>query len=472
MTASSAGSARQRLLVADDEGVNRRLMTAVFTAEGFDVEVAEGGRAALAAIAASPPALLLLDLKMPDLGGLEVLAALRQKQSQLPVIVITSHGDVPAAVEATQLGAYDFLIRPINNDKLVLSVRRALERQNIELELSTLRRDAQAGDALLRLRGLGRAMQLVVERVRSVATSPLTVLLQGETGTGKEVVARAVHQESDRRGRPFVALDCGAIPESLLESELFGHTRGAFSGANQRKDGQLQLADGGTLFLDEVSNFNLGTQAKLLRVIQERKLLPLGGTQPIAVDVRLIAATNHNLLEQVHAGKFRQDLYFRLAEFVISLTPLRERREDVLPLARRFLEEASLELHRPASMLSPEAALALEACDWPGNVRELRNAIRQATLSASSVTIELEDVRHLLGGQPVLAAEQIPVAMGSSLKQIAAAASAAAEQQAIVEALRSTQGNKAAAARMLKTDYKTLYLKLKRYGLAGWRNGN
>jgi DNA-binding NtrC family response regulator len=453
-----------RILVADDEGINRRLMKALFTAEGFDVELAEGGREALAAVAARAPALVLLDLRMPDLGGLEVLGKLRETVPGLPVIVLTSHGDIPAAIEATRLGAYDFLIRPIHNDKLVLAVRRALERRSIESELANLRRDAQSGDALRRLRGLGPAMQQIVERIRSVATSPLTVLLQGETGTGKEVVARAVHQESDRRDRPFVAVDCGAIPESLLESELFGHAMGAFSGATRRKEGQVQLAEGGTLFLDEVANFNLGTQAKLLRVIQERKLLPLGATRTIDVDVRLIAATNQTLEDQVRRGHFRQDLYFRLAEFVIALPPLRERREDVLPLARRFLEEASLELHRPASTLSPPAVAVLEAHTWPGNVRELRNAIRQAALSATGVTIEPADLRHLLG-KSAAAAEVGPVALGGSLRDIARAASAAAEKQAIAEALRLAKGNKAEAARILKTDYKTLYLKLKRYGL-------
>ena len=278
------------------------------------------------------------------------------------------------------------------------------------------------------------------------------------------MVARALHQASDRRDRPFVALDCGAIPEGLLESELFGHVKGAFSGATRRKEGQLQLARGGTLFLDEVTNFNLGTQAKLLRVIQERKLLPLGGTHPIPVDVRLIAATNQTLEEEVRNGSFRQDLYFRLAEFVLSLPALRDRKEDVLPLARRFLEEASLELHRPASTLSSQTCAALQSYDWPGNVRELRNAIRQATLSATGVTIEASDVQHLLRKDAAPVGEDV-APLGGSLKEIALAASTAAEKQAISEALKLAKGNKAKAARLLQTDYKTLYLKLKRYGL-------
>jgi DNA-binding NtrC family response regulator len=452
-----------RLLIVDDEGVNRRLMKAVFASEGFDISLAEGGRQALDLAAADPPSIVLLDLRMPDLGGLEVLEALRERSPHLPIIMLTAYGDIPAAVQATRLGATDFLVRPIHNDELVLAVRRALEKASNEPDVVAPPREPYPSDALVRLRGLGVAMQRVVELVTSVASSPLTVLLQGETGTGKEVVARAVHQSSGRHAKPFVALDCGAIPEPLLESELFGHEKGAFSGANRRKEGQFQLANGGTLFLDEVANFNLSMQAKLLRVIQERKLLPVGGSQPTPIDVRLIAATNQDLEDQVRRGEFRQDLYFRLAEFVITLPPLRDRKEDVLPLARRFVQDASLELRRPASNLSPEAEAALEAHDWPGNVRELRNAIRQATLSATGATIQAHDLGRVLGGASPTPNEAVPLA--GSLRDIADAATTAAEKQAITEALRQAKGNKAEAARLLKTDYKTLYLKLKRYGL-------
>jgi DNA-binding NtrC family response regulator len=454
-----------RLLVADDEPINRRLLRALFSSEGFEVVLADGGQEAIAEAKAKDPAVVVLDLRMPDMDGLEVLAQLREKTPRVPVIVITAHGDIPSAIEATRLGAFDFLLRPLPNDKLVLSVKRALERSQLEAELHLLRKEAQGGGGLLRLRGLGAAMTQVVGKIRSVAASPLTVLLQGETGTGKEVVARAVHMESDRRDKPFVALDCGAIPESLLESELFGHEKGAFTGAARKKDGQFQLAQGGTLFLDELSNFNLGTQAKLLRVLQERKVLPLGASQPVPVDVRVIAATNQTLEALVQGGLFRQDLYYRLAEFVIALPPLRERPEDVLILARRFLEEASLELHRPASTLSEPVARLLEAHSWPGNVRELRNVIRQAALSSTGVSIEPADVEHLLGKRSTLSTEAVPVSLGSSLKEIGAAATAAAERQAIIEALRLARGNKAEAARILKTDYKTLYLKIRRYEL-------
>ena len=454
------------LLVIDDEPVNRRLAQALFSAEGFDVTPAADGDEGLARVADSPPALVLLDLRMPGLDGVEVLRRLRARWPALPVIVLTSHGDIAAAVEATRLGAYDFLTRPIENQKLVLAVRRALEHRAVEDELEDLRRQSRSGDAMLRLRGLGKAMQRVVSQIHAVARSPLTVLLQGETGTGKELVSRALHQESDRRGRAFVAVDCGAIPEPLLESELFGHVKGAFSGATHGKRGLLQVADGGTLFLDEIANFSLGTQAKLLRVIQERTLLPLGATAPVAIDVRLVAATNQRLDDAVRQGLFRQDLYFRLAEFVITLPPLRERAEDIAVLALRFLEEANLGLRSTATSLSPEAIASLQSHPWPGNVRELRNVIRQASLSTRSFVVGPEDLTPLLGEEQAGMAEVGPVSLTGSLRDIGRAAAEAAERQAITEAMRRARGNKAEASRLLKTDYKTLYLKLKRYGMA------
>ena len=358
------------------------------------------------------------------------------------------------------------MARPIENQKLVLAVRRALEHRAVEDELEDLRRQSRSGDAMLRLRGLGKAMQRVVSQIHAVARSPLTVLLQGETGTGKELVSRALHQESDRRGRAFVAVDCGAIPEPLLESELFGHVKGAFSGATHGKRGLLQVADGGTLFLDEIANFSLGTQAKLLRVIQERTLLPLGATAPVAIDVRLVAATNQRLDDAVRQGLFRQDLYFRLAEFVITLPPLRERAEDIAVLALRFLEEANLGLRSTATSLSPEAIASLQSHPWPGNVRELRNVIRQASLSTRSFVVGPEDLTPLLGEEQAGMAEVGPVSLTGSLRDIGRAAAEAAERQAITEAMRRARGNKAEASRLLKTDYKTLYLKLKRYGMA------
>jgi two-component system nitrogen regulation response regulator GlnG len=297
-----------------------------------------------------------------------------------------------------------------------------------------------------------------------VADSPLTILVQGETGTGKELVARAIHHLSARRKKPFVAVDCGAIPDTLIESELFGYERGAFTGAHQRKDGQFRLAEGGSLFLDEIVNIPLTTQSKLLRALQERQAQPLGSLRPVRVDVRIIAASNVSLDREVREGRFRQDVYYRLNEFVISLPPLRER-DDILDLANEFLEEASIEFGRPCREICEAAAEALLNHNWPGNVRELRNVIRRGILVASDV-IRVEHLSFLPVNAPPppgRRAEAIPD--GSSLKEIAETAAADAEQHAIRQALARTKGNKSEAARVLRTDYKTLHIKMKLYGI-------
>jgi transcriptional regulator with PAS, ATPase and Fis domain len=311
--------------------------------------------------------------------------------------------------------------------------------------------------------GSSPGMRTVVRRLLQVAPFNFTVLIQGETGVGKELVARALHDESGRAGKPFVPIDCGAIPDNLLESELFGHEKGAFSGADRRKKGLFSLAQGGTLFLDEVGNLPVGIQAKLLRVLQERKVLPLGATVPRNLDVRFVAATNVPLDSAVREGRFRQDLFYRLAEFTIAVPPLRERGADSVLLAQRFIEDASVELHRPVPALTEEARRLVRAHSWPGNVRELRNVIRQAVLLASDAVIDAADIQSLLPE------EEAPVevmAADRSLKEIADAAASEAEKRAIEETLRRTGGNKSQAARLLKVDYKTLHLKVKRYGLS------
>ena len=311
-----------------------------------------------------------------------------------------------------------------------------------------------------------RLMAIVVEQIKQVADSPLSILVQGETGTGKELVARAIHHLSARAQHAFVAVDCGAIPDSLIESELFGYERGAFTGAHQRKEGQFQLARGGSLFLDEITNLPLATQSKLLRVLQERQARPLGGIRPVPIDVRIIAASNLSLEREVHEGRFRQDLYYRLNEFIITLPPLRDR-DDLLDLANKFLAEASIEFGRRCRGMSAEAAEVLGRHRWPGNVRELRNVIRRATLLASE-TIEPPHLAFLPldgldGSGSTVPSHEPPV--GASLKGIADAAAADAEQKAIRRMLQTTKGNKSEAARLLRTDFKTLHLKMKQYGI-------
>jgi two-component system nitrogen regulation response regulator GlnG len=456
---------KPKLLVADDDPVNRRLLTKVFEAEGFAVLLAEDGQTALQQLGADSPTAALLDLRMPGLDGLATLREMKKLAPALPVIILTSDGDVSAAVEAIRLGAYDFLTRPIQSAELVLRVRHALENRHLLEEVDDLRKRLVQSGPLPILGVASKSMQKLVEQIRQVAPSTFTVLIQGETGTGKELVARSVHEESPRGERPFVAVDCGAIPDNLLESELFGYEKGAFTGADRRKIGFLRLAEGGSLFLDEVGNLSLPMQAKFLRVLQERRVRPLGAARDEPVDVRIIAATNESLQSQVAAGRFRQDLYFRLAEFTLTVPPLRSRPEDVLPLARRFQDEAAAELRRRVRTISEEAGALLMAHAWPGNVRELRNVIRQSVLVATGSSVEADDVRPLLTLPATLVTASIPVCVGVPLKQVVEAAVGQAEKQAIAEALRATHGNKSQAARLLQIDYKTLHVKVKRYGL-------
>ena len=468
MTAAAQGDGAPVVLVVDDTAANRRLLTAVFRAEGMSPVAVDGGAAAIAEAAERRPHVVLLDLQMPGMDGLATLARLKEIAPGVPVVMLTAHGDVATAVEAIKLGAYDFLTRPVANDKLVLTVQRALERQKLVGEVAELRRRLVAKESLAQLMGPSAQVARIAREVEQVAATSMTVLVLGETGTGKELVARAVHAASPRAARAFVALDCGALPDTLLESELFGYERGAFTGADRRKEGYLELASGGTLFLDEVANLTAVTQAKLLRVLQERQVTPLGATRPIPVDVRVIAATHETLDGRTADGRFRQDLYYRLSEFVIRLPALRERREDVAPLAQRFLEEACVEWHRHVIGFAAPALRALEAHPWPGNVRELRNVVRRVALAAAGPEIGVDEVAPLLsGGGAVEAAASPgePLPPGASLKYFADLAACEAERGAIAEALRAAAGNKSQAARALKVDFKTLTAKMKRLGL-------
>jgi DNA-binding NtrC family response regulator len=454
---------RRRLVSVDDDPMQGRLITALFRdTPGLDVALVHDGTEALESIVSQPPDIVLLDLGLPGISGLEILQRIKTLYPQLPVVVLTGFSDVRTAVQAIKLGAYQFLTKPVNTDELQVIVQRALEHGDLLEEIESLRRKVGPEGVLGSLLGGSVGMQTVVRRIRQVAGSNFTVLIQGETGVGKELVARALHEESPRHGKPLIPIDCGAIPENLLESELFGHEKGAFSGADRRKEGLFVLADGGTIFLDEIANLPLPIQAKLLRVLQERKVLAVGATVARHLDVRFIAATNTPLETAVKEGRFRQDLFYRLAEFTILVPPLRERGDDVLLLARRFREEASLELRRPVAAISEDACRVLRAHSWAGNVRELRNVIRQAVLVAPDTVIEAPQIQALLSAWD---APLDSTTGDRSLKEIADAAAADAEKRAIAEVLQKTNGNKSQAARILKVDYKTLHLKVKRYGL-------
>ena len=455
-------SDRVRVLIVDDDAANRKMLTAVFEAEGFAVIAAPDGETALQHVSARGPELVLLDVRMSGLSGLETLGKIRQLNADLPVIMLTSHAEIGDAVKATRLGANDFLVRPVPNEKLILTARLAFERRQLEGEVRHLRRRVSAAGDLFRLMGPSEQIRRVIRQVEDVAPSMLTVLILGETGTGKELVARAIHRQSGRSKGPFVPLDCGAIPDTLIESELFGHEKGAFSGADQKRQGHVQAAQSGTLFLDEIGNLAFPMQSKFLRVLQEKRVQPLGGSRLIDIDVRFIAATHEGLEDRIDGGVFRQDLFYRLAEFTIHLAPLRERPEDIAPLAQRFLVEAGLELRRPVTTISPEAQQLLSEHAWPGNVRELRNVVRQAVLQSKDVIIDESALQGLLRTRE----DRAPVrSLGGTLREIGSAAAADAEKTAIEAALRTSHGNKSEAARLLQTDFKTLHLKMKRFGL-------
>src|SRR2546422_319736 len=477
------------LIVDDDLALLEALPEALrLRMDGVTVETADSAAVALERIAARDYDAIVADIKMPGMDGLELLTEIRTRWPDTPTLMITGHGENELVVGALRGGACDFIHKPIDRDYLVTALQRAMatreasrrvKEQQLALEhhLDTLEvvveqrapglrgRKEVSESPLSWLMGSSGPMEQVVQQIKQVADSPLTVLVEGETGTGKELVARAIHHLSARRDKPFVAVDCGAIPDTLIESELFGYEKGAFTGAHQRKEGQFQLAGGGTLFLDEVVNLPLPTQAKLLRALQERQVQPLGSKQPVPVDVRIIAASNVPLEREVRAGRFRQDVYYRLNEFGITLPPLRER-DDILHLANELLQEAGAELGRPCRSISEAAAQVLLRYRWPGNVRELRNVIRRAILLASDV-IEPEHLSVI----PVDPASVIvlwgePVDGNSSLKEIAETAAMEAEERAIPRVLQSTGGNKSEAARLLRTDYKTLHLKIKQYGIS------
>ncbi len=454
-----------KILVVDDEAEIRSLLGAVLQNMGFQVVTAEDGAAALQQVQRERPAVILMDLSMPRMGGMDALPEIKRLDGEVPVIICTAHADLATAVRAMKLGAYDYLTKPFDVELLGLTVQRAVERQQLRSRIEELKRQGQGTSLAERMGGSGAIAQ-VIQQVSQVAESNFTVLVQGETGTGKELVARAIHQQSRRGQATFVAVDCGAIPETLVESELFGHERGAFTGAQSRREGHFQLAKGGTLFLDEIGNVPIATQAKLLRALEQREVHPLGSARAVPVDARIIAATNAELDEAVKAGRFRADLYYRLGEFTITLPPLRSRREDITHLAQQFLDEVSMELRRPVRRISDEAMEMLYRHDWPGNVRELKNVIRKAALLATDV-VTADHVPALSASSPGPARSTAEPGAGDlSLREVAEMAAGQAERELIRQALESTKGNKSQAARLLRTDYTTLHAKMKRYGIS------
>ena len=441
------------LLIADDDPAVRESLERTLTREGYRVVLASDGRAALERLQGGGVDLVLADLKMPGLTGLELLRAAKVAAPDVDVIMLTAFGTVEEAVKAMKDGAYDFLTKPFQRSQLLRLIRLALERRALIQENRALQ---QRLDDLLRQGaaiGTSPGFRRMMTLVEQVATSSATVLIQGESGTGKEMLARTIHERSARRAGPFVAINCAALPESLLESELFGYEKGAFTGAGARKEGRFELAAAGTLFLDEVADLSPVTQPKILRVLQESEFERVGGTKTIRVDVRIVAATNQDLAQLVRDKRFREDLYYRLNVITITVPPLRERREDIPVLAHHFLRVYAAKNNRRLDGFSEEAMVRLEGHSWPGNVRELENAIERAVVLASGSVTEVTDLPESVI-EPVPRSDWVKaIPIGTPLAEI--------EQRVLEETLRYTGGNKTLAAKFLGIDPSTVYRKLR-----------
>jgi two-component system nitrogen regulation response regulator NtrX len=445
------------ILIVDDEPAIVQTLAGILQDEGFEVLTAPDGETALTLVAEEAPDLVFLDIALPGLDGLEVLQQLHEQQPFLPVVMISAYGNVENAVKATRLGAYDFIEKPPHADKIILTVRNALELSRLAEENLQLRRRTKPPEDII---GQSPVIQQLREQVRVVAPTNAWVLITGENGTGKELVARAIHRFSKRALKPFVEVNCAAIPEELIESELFGHEKGAFTGATSKRRGKFDQAHEGTLFLDEIADMSLKTQAKVLRILQEQRFERVGGSRPIQVDVRVVAATNKNLEELISQGLFREDLYYRINVIPIHVPPLRERSEDIPLLIEYFLQEFAKENDTPAKIMTPEAVAVLQRQPWPGNVRELKNVVQRLAILTPGRVI---DTTHLPdSGPPVrpAAADQAWFQI-NSLKE----ARANFEREFLRRKLAEHQGNVSLTAEAIGLERSHLYKKLRAYGL-------
>jgi len=443
--------------VVDDDPAIRELLTFIVTEAGYEVEPFASGSEVLAFGGPLPDA-VLLDLMMPEVDGVEVLKELKRRNPTLPVMILTADNDISRAVEVTKLGAYDYLVKPVDQERLLTTLGRALSHGSLEQEVARLKDELGDRFHLRSIVGSSSAMRKVYDQIGKVLESEITVFVSGESGTGKELVAKAVHHASLRSDGPFVDVNCAAIPEGLQESELFGHEKGAFTGAVNAHPGKFEQAMGGTIFLDEVGEMSPSAQARLLRVLQERVSQRVGGTTQIELDVRVISASNRDLAAMVEEGSFRQDLYYRLVVFPIELPPLRQRRDDIPLLVEHFLEKHARDAGRRITRVDAPAMEALVAHDWPGNVRELENVVHRTLLVAAGPELKLEDLPSDLGARDAVAAPHTESAAGPvSLETM--------EREAIIRALEHNQGNLSDVARQLGIGRSTLYRKLEQYGL-------
>ncbi|MGA2749387.1 MAG: sigma-54 dependent transcriptional regulator [Verrucomicrobiota bacterium] len=462
-----------RILLIEDDSSAAAALERVLRDEDYRVNVASRGDAGLAEARQKDFDLVISDFKLPGLSGLEVVRQLHEVKPRLPLILMTAHGTTEIAIEATKLGAYDYLLKPFEMEVLLDLVAKAVESSRLMSEVVGIGAEESSRDAII---GNSRVMQEIYKEIGRIAAKPVTVLIRGETGTGKELIARAIYQHSDRATAPFVAVNCAAIPETLLESELFGHERGAFTGADTRRIGKFEQAGGGTIFLDEIGDMSLNTQAKLLRVLQEKYIERLGGKETIPIDVRVIAATHRDLETALREKQFREDLFYRLNVVQVQLPPLRQRAEDIPSLVKYFLQKYGAELGVDSPAVQPEAIAFLCEQPWPGNIRQLENVARQALLLARKYTITLDHVRQVLAkmNRP---AESLDTSMAAWVSDFLLKARAgemervhgkvidALERELFAQAIHLAHGNQAKAARWLGVSRVTMREKLTAFGL-------
>ena len=448
-----------RILIVDDDRAVRYALSAALKKNNFIPFEAAGGAQAIDLLKKDSFDLVLLDVIMPEMDGIQTLRELKKINPAVPIIIITGNADVPTAVEAIKLGAYDFITKPPEINRLVLTIKRAIEAFELQKEVNHL--DSTVEISLEWIFGRSAAIKNVISQIRQVAWSDFSVIIQGETGTGKSVVAQAIHNLSKRAEKPFQVVDVGIIPETLMESELFGHEKGAFTGADKSRKGFFEIANSGTLLIDELENMPPAMQGKLLRAVEEKCIYPLGGKKPVNIDVRIIAATNTDIKKSVREKKLREDLFYRLCEFMIILPPLKERVDDIPFLVKKFVGKTSIELNKQVREIDNGMLEFLKQYPWPGNVRELKNVIKRAVLLSDNGVIKLEHLNFMIEDKWEFS-DDLPLL---PLKEISSVAVADAESKAIKQALTLTKGNKTRAASMLEIDYKTLLTKIKNYNI-------
>ncbi len=455
-----------KVLVVEDDASMGFFLCEAMNKEGYQASLVPNGEEALSRLRRDEFDLVILDLKLPRMSGMDVLTNIKRTHPDATVIIVTAHGSESVALEALRKGAYDYFSKPFEIDEMRIVIRRALEKARLQQEVRELRERVEGKKGLQNIVGKSKALQGVFEVIQTVVDNDVTVLITGESGTGKELIAEAIHYNSPRRASPLVKLSCVAIPETLLESELFGYEKGAFTGATKRKLGKFELADGGTLFLDEIGDMSLATQSKLLRVLQDKEFDRVGGVEPVRVDVRIVAATHRDLTQSVRDGKFREDLFFRLNVIPIRIPPLRERREDIPLLIEHFLRIFQARYHKKIDRISEGATDRMVNYAWPGNVRELENVLQRAVVLSRDSVIQEWDLPSEIQGQK---GEAFPRtfhldderSLGEQMKRLIIDV----EKRLILEALDRAKGKREEAARLLNLSIKTLYNKMKRYGL-------